>query len=137
MKSKFTRKALVALLAVSALVLSACSSGSDDAASGDVKVTLITKDQTNPFFVAMIKGAEAKAAELGVDLTVGLITGPITPYATSSPPITSNIILVFLFTWFSPVCNYMVLSVEKHHQVVLPIHHIPFFLLDLWYSSNY
>lgn len=71
MKSKFTRKALVALLAVSALVLSACSSGSDDAAGGDVKVTLITKDQTNPFFVAMIKGAEAKAAELGVDLTVG------------------------------------------------------------------
>jgi fructose transport system substrate-binding protein len=71
MKSKFTRKALVALLAVSALVLSACSSGSDDAGGGDVKVTLITKDQTNPFFVAMIKGAEAKASELGVDLTVG------------------------------------------------------------------
>ena len=71
MKIKFSRKALVALLAVSALVLSACSSGSDDAAGGDVKVTLITKDQTNPFFVAMIKGAKAKASELGVDLTVG------------------------------------------------------------------
>ena len=71
MKSKFTRRALVALVAVSALVLSACSSGSSDDASGDVKVTLITKDQTNPFFVAMIKGAEAKASELGVDLTVG------------------------------------------------------------------
>jgi fructose transport system substrate-binding protein len=72
MKSKFTRKALITLVAVSALVLSACSSGSSDSASGDkVKVTLITKDQTNPFFVAMIKGAEAKASELGVDLTVG------------------------------------------------------------------
>ena len=71
MKSKFTRRALVALVAVSALVLSACSSGSSDDASGDVKVTLITKDQTTPFFVAMIKGAEAKASELGVDLTVG------------------------------------------------------------------
>ena len=69
MKSKFSRKALVALFAVSALVLSACSSGDD--ASGDVKVSLILKNQTNPFFVSMVKGAEAKAAELGIDLTIG------------------------------------------------------------------
>jgi fructose transport system substrate-binding protein len=70
MKSKFTRRALIALFAVSALVLSACSSGSSDKAGGDVKVSLITKDQTNPFFVAMIKGAKEKAAGLGVDLTI-------------------------------------------------------------------
>jgi fructose transport system substrate-binding protein len=70
MKSKFTRRALIALFAVSALVLSACSSGSSDSAGGDVKVSLITKDQTNPFFVAMIKGAKEKAAGLGVDLTI-------------------------------------------------------------------
>jgi fructose transport system substrate-binding protein len=70
MKSKFTRRALIALFAVSALVLSACSSGSSDKAGGDVKVSLITKDQTNPFFVAMIKGAKDKAASLGVDLTI-------------------------------------------------------------------
>ena len=69
MKSKFSRKALVALFAVSALVLSACSSGDD--ASGDVKISLILKNQTNPFFVSMVKGAEAKAAELGIDLTIG------------------------------------------------------------------
>ena len=68
MKSKFSRKALVALFAVSALVLSACSSGDD--ASGDVKISLILKNQTNPFFVSMVKGAEAKAAELGIDLTI-------------------------------------------------------------------
>lgn len=68
MKSKFSRKALVALFAVSALVLSACSSGDD--ASGDVKVSLILKNLTNPFFVSMVKGAEAKAAELGIDLTI-------------------------------------------------------------------
>jgi fructose transport system substrate-binding protein len=68
MKSKFSRKALVALFAVYALVLSACSSGDD--ASGDVKVSLILKNQTNPFFVSMVKGAEAKAAELGIDLTI-------------------------------------------------------------------
>jgi fructose transport system substrate-binding protein len=51
------------------LVLSACSKS--DSGSGDkVAVSLITKDQSNPFFVAMIKGATAKAKELGVDLTV-------------------------------------------------------------------
>jgi len=59
-------------------------SGGDDAASeevaeedaggdsgGTVAVSLITKDQTNPFFVAMIEGAEEAAAANGVDLTVG------------------------------------------------------------------
>jgi fructose transport system substrate-binding protein len=51
------------------LVLSACSKS--DSGSGDkVAVSLITKDQSNPFFVAMIKGATAKAKELGVELTV-------------------------------------------------------------------
>jgi fructose transport system substrate-binding protein len=31
------------------------------------KACLITKTDTNPFFVKMKEGAEAKAAELGVD----------------------------------------------------------------------
>jgi len=47
----------------------------DDTAAADsgapVAVSLITKDQTNPFFVAMIEGAEETAAAAGVDLTVG------------------------------------------------------------------
>jgi len=34
-------------------------------------VSLITKDSTNPFFVAMQEGAKAAAAEQGVELTVG------------------------------------------------------------------
>ena len=38
---------------------------------GDVAVSLITKDSTNAFFVAMQEGAREKADELGVDLTVG------------------------------------------------------------------
>jgi len=48
-------------------------SGGDEGGDtgGTVAVSLITKDQTNPFFVAMINGAEEKASELGVDLTVG------------------------------------------------------------------
>ena len=36
-----------------------------------VAVSLITKDSTNPFFVAMQEGAKAAAAAAGVDLTVG------------------------------------------------------------------
>ena len=70
MAKLFSRRsaALVAAAAASMLVLSACSSGSD---SGDkVAVTLITKDTVNPFFVAMREGAQAKADELGVDLTL-------------------------------------------------------------------
>lgn len=46
-----------------------------DAAGGTVAVSLITKDSTNPFFVAMQEGARQAADEVGVDLTVGSGTG--------------------------------------------------------------
>ncbi|WP_316860924.1 substrate-binding domain-containing protein [uncultured Cohaesibacter sp.] len=38
------------------------------ASAADTSVCLITKDATNPFFVKMKEGAEAKAKELGVEL---------------------------------------------------------------------
>ncbi len=38
---------------------------------GDVSVSLITKDSTNPFFVAMQEGAQQKADELGIDISIG------------------------------------------------------------------
>ena len=38
---------------------------------GDVSVSLITKDSTNPFFVAMQEGAEEKADELGIEINIG------------------------------------------------------------------
>ena len=71
MTKLFSRRtaAIVAVAAASMLVLSGCSKSSSG--SGDkVAVSLITKDQSNPFFVAMIKGATEKAKALGVDLTV-------------------------------------------------------------------
>ena len=37
----------------------------------DVSVSLITKDSTNPFFVAMQEGAQAKGEELGIEVTIG------------------------------------------------------------------
>ncbi len=90
------RLAFVASAGVLALGLAACGgssdSGSSDSASSDsssssessssssessseapaepVKVTLITKDSTNPFFVAMQAGAQEAAAASGVELTI-------------------------------------------------------------------
>jgi len=70
MAKLFSRRtaAIVAVAAASMLVLSACSNS--DSSSDKVAVSLITKDQSNPFFVAMIKGATEKAETLGVELTV-------------------------------------------------------------------
>ena len=80
--------AAIAAVGALSITLAACSSGSDestDAAAteetaaaeapaeggGTDAVTLITKDSTNPFFVAMQEGAKEAAAAVGVDLTVG------------------------------------------------------------------
>lgn len=73
----------VAAIGALSLTLAACG-GSDSEESTDaaatteaaaggelVAVSLITKDSTNPFFVAMQEGAKSAAAEVGVDLTVG------------------------------------------------------------------
>src|SRR4051812_31122857 len=55
------------------LTLAACGSGSGSGSassgSGDVKVGLITKTDTNPFFVKMKEGAEKAAKEEGVQLS--------------------------------------------------------------------
>jgi len=63
-------KAFAAIAAAGALsvALAACGGSDDD---GTVAVSLITKDSTNPFFVAMQEGAKQAAEESGVDLTIG------------------------------------------------------------------
>ncbi|MGB5557617.1 MAG: sugar ABC transporter substrate-binding protein [Paracoccaceae bacterium] len=55
------------LLTGTAIALAAMS-GSAFAAAHGVSACLITKTDTNPFFVKMKEGAEAKAAELGITL---------------------------------------------------------------------
>ncbi|GAB3242521.1 substrate-binding domain-containing protein [Kineosporia babensis] len=52
------------VLAGSAIALAACSGGSD----GRPIIGLITKTDTNPFFVTMKKGAQAQAEQDGIDL---------------------------------------------------------------------
>ncbi|MER6157952.1 sugar ABC transporter substrate-binding protein [Streptomyces sp. NPDC001868] len=70
LSSSLLRTAAVA--GVAALTLTACGSGSgsDSASSGsgEVKVGLITKTDTNPFFVKMKEGAEKAAKAEGVKL---------------------------------------------------------------------
>jgi fructose transport system substrate-binding protein len=73
-------KHIVPLLVIG-LVLAACGGGAAPtaapaaqqapAASGETIVGLITKTETNPFFVKMKEGAQAKATELGAKLMTG------------------------------------------------------------------
>ncbi|UOB08408.1 sugar ABC transporter substrate-binding protein [Streptomyces sp. HP-A2021] len=62
-----------AVTGVAALTLTACGSGSgsgsSSSGSGEVKVGLITKTDTNPFFVKMKEGAEKAAKENGAQLS--------------------------------------------------------------------
>jgi fructose transport system substrate-binding protein len=73
--------AAVALAAAASLALAACGgstgSGTPGAGAssgggggGTVAVTLITKDNNNPFFIAMQKGAKAEGAKDGVSITL-------------------------------------------------------------------
>jgi fructose transport system substrate-binding protein len=65
------RAIAVGAVASTALSLAACGGGGSGSSSGgNVGVTLITKDSSNPFFVSMQKGAKADAAKNKVDLTV-------------------------------------------------------------------
>jgi ABC-type sugar transport system substrate-binding protein len=65
----------LAVLTAGLLALTACgsddSSGSDSGGDGDsIAVTLITKNSSNPFFVAMTEGAKKAGESEGVDITV-------------------------------------------------------------------
>lgn len=62
---------LVAALALAACGSSSSSSGSSGSSdSGKIAVSLITKDSTNPFFVAMQEGAKKAGADAGVNVTI-------------------------------------------------------------------
>ncbi|MFP3987227.1 sugar ABC transporter substrate-binding protein [Streptomyces sp. E11-3] len=64
---------LTACALSAALLLSACGEGSQGSSGsegeGEVKVGLITKTDTNPFFVKMKQGAERAAKESGAELS--------------------------------------------------------------------
>ena len=62
--------AAVASSAAAVASSAAAPASSAAAGGGTVAVSLITKDSTNPFFVAMQEGAKKSAAENGVDITI-------------------------------------------------------------------
>ncbi len=79
--SRGRRLRLLGVGVVASIALVACGGSSDTAAtpkksgssggSGDkIAVSLITKDSTNPFFVAMQAGAKKAAADLGISMTI-------------------------------------------------------------------
>ena len=74
------KRAAVLGLALALPLITACSSGAaapsastsgSASAPGEIVVGLITKTETNPFFVKMKEGAQAKATELGAKLLTG------------------------------------------------------------------
>jgi fructose transport system substrate-binding protein len=68
---KASRITVIGSVVALATGLAACGdddSGSGASSGGDVSVGLITKTETNPFFVKMKEGATAKATELSADL---------------------------------------------------------------------
>ena len=91
MKDRRWWQTLVVLLTVLAMMAAACGGDDDDTATTegttdapagdteapaeDVIVGLITKNETNPFFVKMREGAQDKADELGVELRAFAGTG--------------------------------------------------------------
>jgi fructose transport system substrate-binding protein len=77
--SSRTARRVLASAGIVGLALGAAACGSDDTTSGatgsaagteKIGVALITKDSSNPFFVAMQKGAKEDAGKQNVDLTV-------------------------------------------------------------------
>jgi fructose transport system substrate-binding protein len=74
-----TARRIVASAGIVGLALTAAACGSDDGGSGGggdagadetIGIALITKDSSNPFFVAMQKGAQEDAAKNNVELTI-------------------------------------------------------------------
>ncbi len=75
--SSRSARRVLASAGIVGLALGAAACGSDDSGSGGsagakekIGVALITKDSSNPFFVAMQKGAKDDASKQNVDLTV-------------------------------------------------------------------
>jgi fructose transport system substrate-binding protein len=60
--------AVLVLAIVTAVVVATASAGTSSTGGATIKVGLITKDVTNPFFVKMRQGATAQAKKLGAEL---------------------------------------------------------------------
>jgi fructose transport system substrate-binding protein len=78
-------KIIIAKSVIGAVALSAMSVLATSAFAADTAACLITKNNTNPFFVKMKEGAEAKAKEAGINLRsyAGKVDGDAGPQITA------------------------------------------------------
>ena len=63
-----TRTVPMLLVALAALAVPACKKKTDGAAGGPIRIGLVTKTETNPFFVTLRNAAAARARHHGVEL---------------------------------------------------------------------
>jgi len=96
----------VAIAATASLALAACGGGSGGSSGGGDKVgvALITKNVTNPFFVAMQNGAKEAAAKNNVNLT--LAAGKADLVALARPHLANPYFTLQASAWYQEMGQY-------------------------------
>jgi fructose transport system substrate-binding protein len=142
-----------AVAAAAAVALTACgggnaatgsggtnSSSSGTKTTGTVRVALILKDFTNPYFISMQNSAKADAAKLGVKLTVsagssdGDTTTQITAIDNAIAAGDAGIIITPNGNAVNPALN----QAKSHHLLVIALDTVPTppSTADLTYATN-
>jgi fructose transport system substrate-binding protein len=129
----------VALVAAAAIALAACgggnaakgtgsnTAGATAKANGPVRVALILKDFTNPYFISMENSAKADAAKLGVKLTIsagsqdGDTTTQISAIDNAIAAGDAGIIITPNGNAVNPALN----QAKAHHLLVIALDTVP------------
>src|ERR1700753_2855304 len=127
-----------ALVAATAVTLAACGAGTAATGSGSsnsgttkvsgtVKVALILKDFTNPYFISMENSAKADAAKLGVKLTIsaGSSDGDTTTQITAIDNAISAGDAGIIITPNGNAVNPALDQAKAHHLLVIALDTVP------------
>ncbi len=140
---------LAGLMTVAGLALAACGSSSSGSSAGSsasassgktVKVALILKTFTNPYFVSMETSAKADAAKLGVSLTVsaGTTDGDTTTQITAIDNAIAAGDQGIIITPNGPAVNSALAQARTHKIFVIALDTVPTppSTADLTYATN-
>jgi fructose transport system substrate-binding protein len=137
---------LAGLVSAAGLALAACSSAasgsaaSPSASGNSVKVALILKTFTNPYFVSMENSAKADAAKLGVNLTVsaGTTDGDTTTQITAIDNAIAAGDQGIIITPNGPAVNTALAQARSHRIFVIALDTVPTppSTVDLTYATN-